>query len=133
MDNLNTTPFEIKETGDATGELWFGRFVAKQRLSLRDQLNRDKIRRDLLGEMGGSADVRAASIAMIVSELIVRLVEFPDWWKEQANGLDMADENVVVKVYDAAMKAESDANEARKAKAEAAKEALKQSVDTSQK
>jgi hypothetical protein len=125
-DEANVVPFTLQLDGETTGTPWFGKFKAKIRLSLRDQLNRDKIRRELLGSMGGTPDDRALSIAIIISELTVRLVEAPPWWREQANGLDLEDGNVVSKVYDEAMKVEADALDNRKKKADEAKGELKQ-------
>lgn len=125
-DTANVAAFELRLEGETTGNLWYGPFKAKQRLSLRDQLNRDKIRRELLGAQGGTPDDRALSIAIIVSELAVRITDSPDWWKQTSNGLDMDDGNVVSKVYDEVMKIEADAVAERKKSASKAKEELAQ-------
>lgn len=124
MANNEPVVFEIKETGDITGEQWFGSFAAKQRLSYRDQLKRDQIRRDLLGTDAANATQLARSQAEIFSELAVRLTKAPSWWTEAGNGLDLTDDNVVLAVYRSAMKVEQDALEELKKKSEEAKKAL---------
>lgn len=124
-DENNVGSFSLNLEGETTGTQWFGQFKAKKKLSLRDQLNRDKIRRELLGTIGGESDPRALSIAYVLSELGVRITEAPPWWKEQANGLDMEDGNVVTKIYETALDIETNALAERKAKADAAKVDLK--------
>ena len=63
---------------------------------------------------------------MILSELRVRLTKFPPWWSEIGMGLDLADDNVIGKVYDAALLVEADAVEAKKKKAEKVQAQLKE-------
>jgi hypothetical protein len=129
MDDTNVVPFTVADEGETTGTLWHGKFKAKKRLSLRDQLQRDKIRRELLGGSSEGTDDRALSIAYVFSELAVRLTETPDWWKEQGGGLDMEDANIVTKVYDAAMKVEADAIAERKGKTKVAEIEIKAHQD----
>lgn len=118
-------PFTIHETGDYTDQTWSGEFRAKKRLSHRDQLRKDQIRRELLGGQPGTATDRALSTAMILSELAVRLTKSPAWWTEAGNGIDLEDDNVIGRVYDEALKVERDAAEEKKKKAEKIQEAMR--------
>jgi hypothetical protein len=122
---MTTAPFSIRVVGEETGEIWVGDFVAKERLTHRDVLRKDQIRRELLGAAGGSPDARAMSVAFIVSELTVRLTKMPKWFEESGFGLDLEDESVLALVYDKAIKVQLDAQAARKKAAEDKKEELK--------
>lgn len=120
-----SVPFTITVTGEETGETFVGRFSAKNRITFREELNRDKIRRELVGEFGNSASERAALYAIMFAELAVRITESPDWWKASGGGLDLIDENVVLEVYKQAMKIEEDERKAIKKKGEDAEAELK--------
>lgn len=130
---VNTTiddgAFSINLKGNETGEQWAGTFRAKKRLSLRDQLNRDKIRRELLGNSGGEPDNRAFSIAAIVAELSVRLTDSPKWWQETNNGLDFADENIFGAIFDGCIQVEKEYKEQQKKLAEEAKGEIKEELN----
>jgi hypothetical protein len=115
--------FTIDVKGNSTGKTFKGAFKAKERLSMRDRLDIDTARRNLLGAgKEEEAGVTARSVASILSQLSVRLTQTPDWWLTSNNGLDLEDENVVVAVYEAAIKVETDAQAAllEEAKAEVA-------------
>jgi hypothetical protein len=121
--NTDTVQFTVSVTGDTSGEKWYGLFKVKTRLSHRDQLQRDKVRRELLGTDGANASVRARDQAEIFSQLAVRVVDAPSWWRDNGNGLDLADDNLISEVYSASVKAEVDSLEAiKKAGEQAASE-----------
>lgn len=122
---VNEVPFSIHEVGDVTEKTYTGEFRAKVRLSHRDQLRKDQVRREILGGQPGVPGDRALTTSMILSELAVRLTSVPEWWTDSAGGLDLEDDNVIGKVYDAAMKVEGDAVEAKKKKAEAEQKRLR--------
>lgn len=103
MADDNVTTVRVDERGSITEKHWFGDFKVKKSLSLRDQLARDRHRRALLGEEPGAADARADSIAYMLAEIWPRIVEAPAWWREQANGLDLLDDNMLTVVYNAVM------------------------------
>jgi hypothetical protein len=116
--------FTVTITGETSGETWRGEFAAKPRLSHRDQLARDRIRRELLGPDGTNAVPRAHNQAEIFSQLAVRLTEAPKWWSEAGNGLDLDDDNIVAEVYSQVMRIEQEAFERVKKAAEDAKAEL---------
>jgi len=116
--------FSVNVTGETTGEVFPGVFKVKTRLSHRDALNRDQIRRSLLGPNPAGASPRAESIADIFSELGVRIVDAPSWWVNSDGGMELSDDAVVAEVYKQAMAAAQVANDELKAKGEAAKKDL---------
>lgn len=117
--------FSINVTGEVTGETWRGIFKAKPRLSHRDTLLQDQMRRDLLGPKAVEAGQSAQASAMVFSKIWVHLTEAPNWWKDAANGVDLLDEAPVVAVFDAITKMEKEATEKVKKEAEKAAEDLK--------
>ncbi len=133
-NDANEVTFSVKETGETSKEQMVGDFVTKKRLSHRDHLRKDALRRDLLGAAGGVPTERAMSTSMIISELAVRVIKGPTWWTESDNGLDLVDDNVIGAIYDAATKHIRDEEtkkikEAEKAAAELKKEAEAKAKD----
>lgn len=124
MANKYEKTFVVRVTGENTGELFQGTFTVKTRLSHRDHLNRDNLRRQLLGERPEHASERAITSSEIFSQCSVRIVEAPSWWTGSDNGLGMSDDNVPIEVYTEAVKAEADAIEEVKKAAEKAKTEL---------
>lgn len=127
--STNDAPFSINIAGDVETDRYIGDFRTKVRLSHRDHLERDRIRRELLGADPVNASPRAASIAEIVSQLAVRITKAPPWWVDSDNGLSLSEDSVLAAVYDAAIKVERDAFEEIKKKAEQAKKELKEISD----
>ncbi len=124
----NSETFVINVVGDTTGETQTGKFIAKKRLSFNDQMRRDNHRRQMLGEAPGEPTPRANSMATIFSELLVRLTEAPSWWVDADEGRELEDENVIVEVYDRALKVEADAKEEVSKRAAAARGELTETV-----
>jgi len=94
--------------GETTGTVFIGKFKVRTRLSFRDQLRRDEIRRTLLGPASGPISDGASFVAIMVSEMSVRVIEAPSWWKGSDNGMEMADLNVLSEVFSQAVKAEQE-------------------------
>lgn len=116
--------FEIHVVGTETQETFTGKFRAKEKLSWADRLNSDRIRRELLGPNGAEADPVIQRRAEMLGELSVHLTEVPEFWKTSRGGLDLVDDNVVMKVYDEAMAIQTKWQETQLAKGEAAKKKL---------
>lgn len=123
MANL-PVEFSVSVVGEVTGESWKGVFKAVPRLSHRDNLRRDQLRRDLLGGKAEDASSDAINVALVFSKIWVHLVEAPSWWKDSKNGVDLLDETPVAAVYDNVTRIEREAIEALQKKTEAAKEVL---------
>jgi len=118
--NPNQESFTVDVLGDVSGVQRTGKFTVKRRLSFRDQLARDNFRRSLLGPSVGDPYVRAANLAELFSETMVRIIDAPSWWKDSDNGLELEDDNVFRAVYIKTMECDV---EAKRAMAEAAKKA----------
>jgi hypothetical protein len=125
----NTATFVVDNLiGDTTGQTWVGKFTAKKRLNFNDQLRLDNFRRQMLGPAEGEPTVRAASMAHIFSNLLVRLTEAPSWWVDADEGRELEDENLILDVYEKALKVESDARAETSKKAETAKADLTETL-----
>lgn len=104
-----TASFYLNEVGQISAEKFEGTFETRVYLSHREDLARDRIRRELLaGTDMDKADARAQSIANIVSELRVRLTKWPKWFENADFGLDMADDNILLKLMEEVNKAETE-------------------------
>lgn len=128
--NPNHESFTIDVTGETTGDRKVGKFTAKKRLSFRDQLARDNLRRELLGPAVGQPLPRAMSAANIFSELGVRLVEAPSWWNDNDNGMGLEDDKVVATIFDKVMEIEEKALKALSKEAEKAVEDVKAAAES---
>jgi len=116
--------FSVNVKGEVTGEDFKGVFKAVPRLSHRDNLRRDQLRRDLLGGKPEDASPDAMNVSLVFSKIWVHLVEAPSWWKDSGNGVNLLDESPVAAVYDNVARIEREALEAVQKKSEAvAKEA----------
>jgi hypothetical protein len=108
MAVIEDKPFSIHVEGDATGKTWTGDFRAKIRLSRRDIITRDRIRREMLGSANGSVEQHAMELATAYAELKVRITDAPPWFLENDYGLDMEDESPMANVYQKALLIEND-------------------------
>jgi hypothetical protein len=118
--------FVVRQIGENTGETFAGSFKCKTRLSHRDHLNRDQLRREYLGANPEGASERATVTAEMASQCAVRIIDGPSWWKSSDNGLALEDDLVLGAVYQGALKCEADAIAERVAKAEEAKTELQE-------
>lgn len=129
----NDAPFSVNLIGEVSQEHWMGEFRCKTRLSHKDHLLKDKVRRELLGNDPNNAGPRAQSIAEIVSQLAIRITKAPPWWQDTENGLTLEDDNLLAKVYECALQVENEHYEELKKKAEEAKKELEKTADELQK
>jgi hypothetical protein len=102
-----------------------GKFKINVKLSYREMLNMDAMRRQLLGPLSGEADGMAALIATAVSKIRTHAIDTPSWWKEAGNGIEFDDMNVVLTVLEEVQKVEKSHLEELQKAAEKATEALK--------
>ncbi len=124
----NKVQFSVECKGETSDRNFSGLFTAKTKLSHREVLKEDEVRRNVLGQNPQYAGEYAASVASAIAYLAVRLVDSPDWWKQSGGGLELEDENVLVEVNNAAVKAIKEEQDARVKAAEAAQGALKAKV-----
>jgi len=116
--------FEVHIFGEESGDLFAGKFRAREKLSWSNRLEIDRIRRELLGPSGAEAGVEVQGRATILAELAVRVTESPEWFKTARNGLDLIDDNLVMEIYSKTQDIQQKWQAAQKEKAEAAKKAL---------
>lgn len=124
MTDVQPVPFTIRVVGETTGEEYFGNFKVKPVLHQADQLARDALTRDFLGQNPKDASPRAVSQAVILAEIQIRSVETPNFWRESKNGLTLFDESVMSAIYDKIMEVEKNWREEVKKKADEARAAL---------
>ena len=103
MSLPNIVSFDVKCKGDETEKDYEGLFKVKTKLSIKERLKEDEVRRSLLGVDSQNAGNEAVLIASAVAYLAVRLVETPDWWKASEGGLKLEDSNVLATVNNTAM------------------------------
>lgn len=121
----NTFSFSIAEVGESTGEKFNWAFTAKRRLSIRDLINKDAQRRFIIGDRPESAATETLMRAEMLAYLSVSIVESPKEWRESQNGLDLFDDNILIKLYETIQEEQSKADlEVAKA-GEEAKEKLR--------
>jgi hypothetical protein len=117
-----TAIFNVSLVGEESGQPFNGQFKVKTLLTRRDRLRADEIRRELIGGKPEGASPSAAADAMVLSQLAVRIIESPQWWKDAGGGLDMADDNVLAEIFKIAIDEASKRAEALQKESE---EALK--------
>ena len=75
-----------------------GKFKVNVKLSLREILEMDAMRRSLLGPQGGEVGGMAALVAGTIARIQTHAVETPSWWKDSDNGLGFDDVNIILAV-----------------------------------
>lgn len=86
-----------------------GKFSCKTKLSYREMLEQDAIRRQLLGPAGGEPDPVVALISGAVAKIRVHCSETPSWWKENGQGMDFDDINILLAVLNEVNRVEKEA------------------------
>jgi len=124
FDPLSPATFTVNITGETTFQSYPGTFKVKKLLHHGDQVEVDRMRRQLLGALPEGPSPRAVNQTGIFAELLTRIVEAPKWWTENGNGMALYDDNVLKKVYEETMKAEQTFREEIKKLAEADKKDL---------
>ena len=125
--------FSITVIGTTTGNTYAGKFKAKPKLSHADQMRRDRVRREFLGPNGNEATSRAQSQAEVFSDLMVTLVETPEWWLATDNGTALFDDNVIKEILDNVERIRREAADEVQRGAEAAVPVIKKAIDSTPK
>lgn len=116
--------FDLDLTGESTDLQYKGTFTVKVGLSMQEQhtveLERTRMMADYKNPSPG-----LMRIAIALSDLTVRIVESPSWWRETGNGYDILDRNVVEEIFIKSMDAETEWKKAIKKKAEEAREEVR--------
>lgn len=123
--NRKTAEFTVTIPVDGDEPLR-GKFKINIKLSYREILQMDAMRRQLLGTLSGEADGMASLIASAVAKIRTHAVETPSWWKEAGNGIEFDDMNIVLTVLAEIQKLEQDHLAEIQKAADKATEALKE-------
>jgi hypothetical protein len=75
-----------------------GKFKVNVKLSLREILEMDALKRSLLGPQGGEVGGMAQLVAGTIARIQTHAVETPSWFKDANCGLDFDDVNVVLAI-----------------------------------
>ena len=98
----NQKSFEISYLGEITGKKYEGTFTVKCVLNLAEKRKVEIERSTLSADLNNPTDSLSA-IATIVSNLRVRVVESPDWFKQSVQTLDVLDEDVLFHIFSKCM------------------------------
>lgn len=120
-----TSTFTLSIIGIDTHQQFNGTFKMKALLSRKEQFLADQYRRDLLGANPESAFPQLIGEAFILSQLKIRLVEMPDWFKNSNYGLDLLDSNISNEIFEKCMAEVEKKKEEFKAAAEVAAKGMK--------
>lgn len=125
-NDTNSEKFTIDIIGETTGKPWKGVFETKLRLSHREFLRQDMIRRELIGPVpqGTAPSPRATNTAELLSFAQIHLKTVPQWWSMNGDGLDFEDDNVIGAVYEKIVEVKLQKVKEAKEKAEADKAVL---------
>lgn len=96
----DTFSFTIDEVGEASGKSFKWAFSAKKRLTVRERISQDQIRRNIIGERPQDAQPLTVLRAEMVAHLSVSITDSPKAWKDSNGGLDLCDDNILLKIYD---------------------------------
>jgi hypothetical protein len=95
----NDSSFTIKVADPTMPEPWYGEFRTLKRLTHRQILLRDKLRREYLGTNHQEAPDSEQNRAYILAHLAVSVVKAPTWWAESNQGLDLVGDAVIMELW----------------------------------
>ena len=120
----NESSFTLDYIGETTGQKYDGTFTVRTALTMGQkhilELEKSKLLADFI-----NPTQELAGIALILSNLRVKIISAPSWWDQSSGGLSIMDEDVLVELYKKTIEKEIEWREALKnkgAKAAAAKE-----------
>lgn len=120
--------FYINVEGEISGESYMGTFTVKGSLSPLDTIKSDRRYRELMGKDLQYATDHASQLAFSLAQLGQRIVESPDWWKnEEING-GHVDENVILSVFELAIDCEKEYRSQRKEQSDKYKKIINQKI-----
>lgn len=94
----NQKSFQLDYTGELTGKRYEGTFTVKCVLNMAEkrklEIERSGLSADLTNPTGN-----LNAIALVVSNLRVRITDAPDWFKQAIITLDILDEDVLFELY----------------------------------
>lgn len=115
-----TAKFSVNIIGESTGKPFAGTFTTKTVLTRGDRFIADQRRRELLGPQAQEAMPDLQLEAYMHGQLMVRILESPEWWKQSDYGKNLEDANVIIELFNLVREKEDKAKEDLKKNAEAA-------------
>lgn len=101
--------FDVNILGNITKQSYIGTFKVKCLLSPLEDIEADKLYRDLLGNNFHLADKAVKDKALALAQLKVRVLEAPPFWEnEYIGGGHISDSNVILDVIDLAIQAQEE-------------------------
>ena len=115
----NEAIIDFDEVGETTGKKYDGRFTTVCILNMgkKHQLELEKTR--LMADFTNPTD-GLFGIATILANLRVKVTDGPNWWKQSGGGLDIEDEDVLIKLYKCVLDKEIEWRDAVKKKVQEA-------------
>lgn len=112
----NEKTFDFNHVGETTAKKYEGQFTVRCSLNMgmKHQLELEKSR--LLADFLNPTS-ELAGIALILSNLRVKISDAPEWWKQSGGGFNLEDEDVLVELYKALVEKELEYRNEIKAKA----------------
>lgn len=103
-------PVEINVVGEETGRVYKGAFTFRGTQTRRQRLYADQVRRRALGPSPEGTDPlpNVNTDAYIIGQCASRVIDSPKWWQESDSGMDLDDSNVILAIYEAALKVEDE-------------------------
>jgi len=99
--------FTINVLGKVTKESYIGKFKVKCILSPLEEIEADKVYRDLLGNNYHLSNENIKQKAFALAQLKVRIIESPPFWEnDYIGGGHISDSNVVLEVLELAVEAQ---------------------------
>lgn len=112
----NERSFNFNEIGDIYGNKYEGTFTVKCVLNMFDrralEIEKSRLRLDI-----NNPTPDLIALSTIISNLKVRILDAPEWWKQSKDGNDIQEENIVVSLFDKVMEQEDKWRSELKAKA----------------
>lgn len=115
-----TAKFSVNIIGESTGKPFAGTFTAKTVLTRGDRFLADQRRRELLGPSAQEALPDLQLEAFMHGQLMVRIVESPEWWRQSDYGRNLEDANVIIELFNLVREKEDQAKDELKKTAEEA-------------
>ena len=107
-DSLDpTAEFNINMVGDITKNTYLGKFKVKCILSPLESIEADREYRNLLGNDSISTNDTIRFLALSLTQLKFRLIEYPPFWDNKIlGGSHIKDNNIISEIFDKALEAQ---------------------------
>jgi hypothetical protein len=119
MAQSNETSFSVNLKAES-GDSYVGTFKIRKRLSHAQNLRKDALRRELLGDSPAAATQDVLMSSLILATCQAHIIESPNWWSKSNGGLDLLDQEPLVEVFNKINEAQQKEAEGLQTKAEEA-------------